>query len=45
MWVLVYGANGIVGFDWLWVGLAAVADIFTTQRHHKRKDVPYYTEP
>lgn len=27
MWAIVYGANGIVGLDWLWLGLALVADI------------------
>lgn len=27
MYAIVYGANGIVGFDWLWIGLALVADI------------------
>lgn len=46
MWVLVYGANGIVGFDWVWVGLAVVADIVTyTSGAYKRKDVPYYSGP
>ena len=27
MYVLVYGANGMVGLDWLWVGLGLLADI------------------
>jgi hypothetical protein len=27
MYVLVYGANGIVGFDWLWLALALIVDI------------------
>jgi hypothetical protein len=45
MWVIVYGANGIVGFDWLWVGLALVADIATyTSGAYKRKSIPYYPE-
>ena len=43
MWVLVYGVNGIVGFDWVWIGLALVADIFTyTSGAYKRKAIPYY---
>lgn len=45
MWVIVYGANGIVGFDWLWVGLALVADIATySSGAYKRKSIPYYPE-
>jgi hypothetical protein len=27
MYLLVYGANGIIGFDWVWLGLAFFADI------------------
>jgi len=43
MLVLVYGVNGIVGFDWVWVGLALAADIFTySSGAYKRKSVPYY---
>ncbi len=43
MWVFVYGANGIVGFDWVWLGLALAADIATyTGGAYKRKEVPYY---
>lgn len=45
MWVLVHGANGIVGFDWVWVGLAVAADIFTyAGGGYKRKSIPYYPE-
>ena len=43
MWVLVYGANGIIGFDWLWLGLALAADIASyTSGAYKRKEIPYY---
>jgi hypothetical protein len=43
MWVIVYGVNGIVGFDWVWIGLALAADIATyTSGAYKRKDVPGY---
>jgi hypothetical protein len=43
MYVLVYGANGIVGFDWVWLGMALVADIATYGGGaYKRKEVPYY---
>jgi hypothetical protein len=45
MWVLVYGANGIIGFDWEWVGLALAADIFIyTRGAYMRKSIPYYPE-
>jgi hypothetical protein len=27
MYLLVFGANGIVGFDWVWLGLAFIADL------------------
>ena len=43
IWVLVHGANGIVGFDWVWVGLALIGDIGTyTGGVAKRREVPYY---
>ncbi len=45
MWTFVYGVNGMVGFDWVWVGLALVADIATyTGGAYKRKTIPYYPE-
>jgi hypothetical protein len=46
MYVLVYGANGIVGFDWVWLGLSVVADVISYGGGvYRRKDVPYYTGP
>ena len=43
MYVFVYGANGLVGFDWVWLGLALVADIATyTGGGYKRREVPGY---
>ena len=43
MYVAVYGANGIVGFDWVWLGLAVAADIMSYGGGaYKRKSVPYY---
>jgi len=27
MYLIVYGANGITGFDWIWLGLAFLADL------------------
>lgn len=43
MYVAVYGANGIVGFDWVWLGLALAADIASySGGAYKRKSVPYY---
>jgi hypothetical protein len=27
MYLIVFGANGIVGFDWVWLGLALIADL------------------
>jgi hypothetical protein len=45
MYVFVYGVNGMVGFDWVWVGLALVFDIATyTSGAYKRKEIPYYPE-
>jgi hypothetical protein len=46
MYVIVYGANGIIGFDWLWLGLALVVDIASYGGGiFNRKQVPYYTGP
>jgi hypothetical protein len=43
MYTVVYGANGIVGWDWLWIGLAVAADIATySGSAYKRKSVPGY---
>jgi hypothetical protein len=43
MITFVYGVNGLVGWDWLWVGLAIAADIATyTGGIARRKDAPYY---
>lgn len=43
MWTFVYGVNGMVGFDWVWIGLALVADIATYMGGaYKRRAVPYY---
>ena len=36
----------VVGFDWIWLGLALLADIASyTGGAYKRKEVPYYTGP
>ncbi|HMK09491.1 MAG TPA: hypothetical protein VK449_10725 [Anaerolineales bacterium] len=43
MYVLVYGSNGIVGFDWVWIGLALALDIATYAGNAaRRKSVPGY---
>ena len=43
MITFVHGVNGLIGFDWVWVGLALVADIASYAGGiAKRKDVPYY---
>jgi hypothetical protein len=45
MWVIVYGTNGIVGFDWVWIGLALAADIFSyTSGAYKRRSIPGYPQ-
>jgi len=42
---VVYGANGMLGFDWVWVGIALFADIVTyTSGAYKRKAVPGYPQ-
>jgi hypothetical protein len=46
MYVIVYGGNGIVGFDWLWLGLGLLADISSyTAGAARRKDASFYTGP
>ena len=43
MITFVSGANGLVGFDWVWVGLAVAADIASySASAYKRKTVPGY---
>ena len=43
MITFVCGANGLVGFDWVWVGLAVAADIASYSANaYKRKTVPGY---
>ncbi|RPJ51614.1 MAG: hypothetical protein EHM21_02260 [Chloroflexi bacterium] len=43
MYTFVYGANGMVGFDWVWVGLALAVDIATyAGGGYKRRSVPGY---
>ena len=42
-WVLAYGANGIVGFDWIILGIGVLIDLsswFGGWRN--RQQVPYY---
>ena len=46
MYLIVWSPTGIVGWDWLWLGLALAGDIATyTSGGYKRKSVPYYTGP
>jgi hypothetical protein len=46
MYVIVYGANGIVGIDWFWLALALVADIASyASSAARRRDVSWYTGP
>jgi hypothetical protein len=46
MYTLVYNNGGIIGFDWLWLGLALMADIGGyVAGAARRKDVSYYTGP
>lgn len=46
MYVLVYGGNGIVGFDWVWLGLAFLADLAAYgSGAARRRDASWYTGP
>ena len=46
MYVIVYGFNGIVGFDWVWLGLAFLADISAYGAGAARRlDASFYTGP
>jgi hypothetical protein len=43
MYILVYGANGIVGFDWVWLGLGVALDIATYSGNAaRRRTIPGY---
>lgn len=43
MYVIVFP---VVGFDWVWLGLALLADIASYSGGvYKRKEVPYYPGP
>jgi hypothetical protein len=43
MYVIVYGINGIVGFDWIWLGIAFLADIASYGGGAaRRKDASFY---
>ena len=45
MWTFVHGVNGVVGFDWVWIGLALAADIAAYSGGAlKRKEIPYYPQ-
>jgi hypothetical protein len=45
MYTFVHGVNGIVGFDWVWVGIALVCDIATySSGAWKRRSVPFYPQ-
>jgi hypothetical protein len=42
MYVIVFPLNN---WDWIWVGLAIAADVFSyTSGVYKRKSIPYYPE-
>lgn len=42
MYILVFPLNN---WDWLWLGLAIMADVFSyVSGYHNRKSVPYYPE-
>jgi hypothetical protein len=43
MYLAVYGFNGIIGFDWIWLGLGLLADIASySSAYRERRSVPYY---
>ena len=44
MYLIVYGVNGIVGFDWVWLGLALVADLasYGGSAYGNRERIPGY---
>jgi len=45
MYLIVF-PGGVVGFDWIWIGLAVLADIASySSSVYNRKQVPYYTGP
>jgi hypothetical protein len=43
IYAIVYGINGITGFDWVWLGIAVLLDIATwTGGGMRRRSVPGY---
>jgi hypothetical protein len=46
MYVIVVGPGGLVGFDWLWMGLAVLADIAAYGASAaRRRDASFYRGP
>jgi hypothetical protein len=46
MYALAYGANGIVGIEWLLIIFAVCVDIAAyASGGYKRKSIPYYSGP
>lgn len=43
---LAVGVNGVTGFDWVWLGLALLADIasYSSSAYSNRDKVPGYTK-
>jgi hypothetical protein len=45
MYAIVYGPNGLVGFDWVWLGIGVVLDIATWSGGGvRRRSVPGYPQ-
>jgi hypothetical protein len=44
MYTILYGVNGLTGFDWVWVGIAFVLDLghYTYSAYGNREQIPGY---
>jgi hypothetical protein len=46
MYTLVYGPGGLIGFDWVWLGFAFLADVSAyAAGAARRKDASFYRGP
>ncbi len=45
MYVIVWSATGLTGWDWMWIALAVVIDImhYTSTGYYNRSRIPGYT--
>ena len=47
MYVILWSATGLTGWDWMWLIMAVVIDVmhYTSTAYYNRNRIPGYTEP